>query len=395
MRRRTFLTSTGAVLVCAAAGGAWRADEQGVFSTGEGPAYQPWKTWQVVGDHGPLAVVAAAILAASPHNTQPWLFKLADSQIDVYADTPRNTGALDPYLREQHIGLGCALENLTLAALHEGLEPSVTLLPGKLQSIASTSGRALVARVHLTRGDKRSSDLYNAIPRRHTNRNPYEMRRPVPSAVLGELNSLVGSDPDVKLFLFANESDRPKIIDMIDNANSLLYADPEVERDSDQRWVRMRWSDVQKFRDGLSWDDSGQPPLAIDLIKMSPLPLLKATDWYKRLRYSYREVLSASPVFGLIALRDRYDRAASLRAGCLWQRIHLTVTARGLAARPVNEAVELIDHQLLRNEQPWQADAFKEITGDAAWQPTFMFRMGYPVREAPPSARRPVQAVVI
>ena len=40
----------------------------------------------------------AAILAASPHNTQPWLFKVTDSWIELYMDTQRNVGALDPYL---------------------------------------------------------------------------------------------------------------------------------------------------------------------------------------------------------------------------------------------------------------------------------------------------------
>jgi hypothetical protein len=64
--------------------------------------------------------VRAAILAASPHNTQPWLFKVAGSIIELYIDTGRNVGPLDPYLREEHIGMGCALENLLLAAAADG-----------------------------------------------------------------------------------------------------------------------------------------------------------------------------------------------------------------------------------------------------------------------------------
>ena len=43
-------------------------------------------------------------------------------------DTP---GALDLYLREQHIGLGCALENLMLAAAANGYNATATLLPVK------------------------------------------------------------------------------------------------------------------------------------------------------------------------------------------------------------------------------------------------------------------------
>ena len=33
-------------------------------------------------------------------NTQPWLFKIANSSIELHIDTQTNVGALDPYLRE-------------------------------------------------------------------------------------------------------------------------------------------------------------------------------------------------------------------------------------------------------------------------------------------------------
>ncbi|PYT63849.1 MAG: hypothetical protein DMG41_37790 [Acidobacteria bacterium] len=109
MERRAFLRGAGIVSVLVAGGGVWRAWDQRVFSVGQGPAYELWKDWRSASE-GPLGLVRAAILAASPHNTQPWLFKVASSSIELYVATARNTGALDPYLREQHIGLGCALE---------------------------------------------------------------------------------------------------------------------------------------------------------------------------------------------------------------------------------------------------------------------------------------------
>jgi nitroreductase len=77
---------------------------------------------------GALALVRAAILAASPHNTQPWLFKVTNSSIELYIDTNRNVGALDPYLREEHIGMGCALKNLMLAAAARG-RPAIPCNP--------------------------------------------------------------------------------------------------------------------------------------------------------------------------------------------------------------------------------------------------------------------------
>ena len=111
MQRRSFLKGAGVVTVAVVGGGVWRAYDQGVFSVGKGPAYEPWKDWRKDSNDGALALVRAAILAAGPHNTQPWLFKVTNSSIELYLDTKRNVGALDPCLREEHIGMGCALDH--------------------------------------------------------------------------------------------------------------------------------------------------------------------------------------------------------------------------------------------------------------------------------------------
>jgi hypothetical protein len=137
MKRRAFLKGAGILAIAVVGGGVWRAYDQGVFSIGQGPAYLPWKDWRNASG-SPLALVRAAILAASPHNTQPWLFKVSDSAIELHIDPSRNVGALDPYLREEHIGMGCALENLLLAAPANGYAATATLLPGNSAPFPST-----------------------------------------------------------------------------------------------------------------------------------------------------------------------------------------------------------------------------------------------------------------
>jgi hypothetical protein len=62
----------------------------------------------------------------------------------------------------------------------------------------------------------------------------------------------------------------------------------------------------------------------------------------------------------------------------------LLAAARGLAGRPVNETVESIDYQSWLNQKPQAEAALFDLIGDETWQPTFMFRLGYPVRQVSP-----------
>jgi nitroreductase len=368
----------------------WRAWDQGVFSVGQGPAYEPWKNWYSTKD-GPLGLVRAAILAASPHNTQPWLFKVASSSIELYADTARSTGALDPFLREQHLGLGCALENLMLAAGANGYQATPTLISRKLTGTTPAAQPQLVARVELTVGTPQQSELYDAIPRRHTNRNPYDPNKPLPGDFVEKMRAVTSTEPDVRMFLFTDEKDRKKIAGRISQANDVLYADPAVEQGSEE-WIRFRWKSVQKYRDGLTVDAFGLSPGQAAVAKIVPASVLRRQ--FASAKNLYLTLLLTAPLFGLIAVRDRYDQEQSLRAGRIWQRAHLLATARGVAARPANEAVEMVDHEGNTGQAARHAAMLADLIGDSAWQPTFMFYMGYAVRPGLASPRRSVDMVV-
>jgi nitroreductase len=393
MRRRIFLTSAGAVTVAVIGSGVWRACDQGVFSVGAGPAYEPWKDWQTGLNEGALALVKAAILAASPHNTQPWLFKVTDASIELYLDAKRNVGALDPYLREEHIGIGCALENLLLAANANGYKPSVTLFNGALVLIPAEPNPVLLARIDLASGRQAPSELYDAIPRRHTNRSPFLPHRPIPSQFLDALRTLPDSDPGVRLFLFTEEADRSKIVRISSAANTEIYSDPEVNRASGH-WIRTRWSDVQSHGDGLTIDAFGLPPTDSAIAKEMPLWMLKWA-FSKNPRDGYSKLMLSAPLIGILAVHDRYGREDCLRAGRIWQRAHLLATAHGLAGRPSNEAVEMIDYERAHGRRPLRARLLGELLGDSAWEPTFVFYMGYPTLTAPASPRRPVENVIL
>jgi nitroreductase len=393
MQRRSFLKGAGVITVVVVGGGVWRAYDEGVFSVGQGPAYEPWRDWRRDSDEGTLALVRAAILAASPHNTQPWLFKVTNSSIELYIDTKRNVGALDPYLREEHIGIGCALENLMLAAAANGYQATLTLFPGKLGPIAAEPKPELLAHIDLAAGSREESELYDSIPRRHTNRSTYSLERSVPPQFVEALNRLASDEPSVEIFLFTGEAERKRIAEISSAANDEIYSDAEVNRGS-ERWIRTHWSSVQTFRDGLTIDAFGLPPIATGIAKLMP-PWMLRWAASRSPKNGYSNLMLSAPLIGIIAVPDRYDREHCLRAGRIWQRAHLLATARGLAARPCNEAVEMIDHEKALAKQARRAGLLGDVIGNVAWQPTFVFYMGYPTRTARASPRRPIESVVL
>ena len=67
-----------------------------------------------------LFMIAQAVKAPSGHNTQPWLFKIAEGEIDILPDFTKSLPVVDPNHRELFVSLGCAAENLCIAAAHKG-----------------------------------------------------------------------------------------------------------------------------------------------------------------------------------------------------------------------------------------------------------------------------------
>jgi hypothetical protein len=298
------LAGTG-TLILVAGGGVWRAADQGVFSTGQGPANEPWDDWRSAAK-GPLDLVRAAILAANPHNSQPWLFHVTQMQIDLFSDRRRNLGTVDPFRIEMHIGLGCALENLLLAAAANGYTTQVTLSP-------DASDETLVARIGLAPRSAPVSALYPMIPLRHTNRYPYDTGRPVTSATLGALSAL-GDDPDVRVFWFASADLRKPVGNLLVEAAHAFVADKAQDVVDTGTWWRGTWQDIQQHRDGITLDAAGLPDLTRAIGKMLPSVSVEQQD--SSFLQNTADQVKTAGAFGLLAIHNRqtghnnYVRAA-------------------------------------------------------------------------------------
>lgn len=340
----------------------------------------------------PFALVAATVLASNPHNTQPWYFRVTDTSVSVEADRSRHLGSMDPFLREMHIGLGCAIENMMLAAPVNEYTATPELRTGSLTDEASRQGRSLAAVVHLARTAPASapSPLHDAIPRRHTDRGPYDRDRGLPEGAADRLAALADGMPDVRLSFISEGEARENIDTAIVDATAAIVADEEMVHDSDA-WFRNGPDEIAEEKSGVTLDTAGMPPVILAAAKM--LPPFSAETSHQAWLDATRDVhVPTAVAMGVVAVPDRHDIRASLNAGRLWQRVHLTAAQLGIAMQPLNQPVEMADRDSQLGRAPdWETRM--AAFSDNGWQPTFCFRMGYPTRQAPASPRRPADEV--
>lgn len=385
LNRRVFLkrfsVGAGAVIVVAGGGLTWRAVDQGVFAPGTGPAYEPWHLDLSSG--GPMSLVSAAILAANAHDSQPWAFRVAPAQIDLFAATERSIGSMDPLGREMFLSLGCALENLVLAANVHGYATEVRLMP-------TVEDPAHVASVTLASGPSQPSDLYAAIPLRHTNRAAYRTDRQVPPTVLEEI-ALLADAPEVALTWLSSHDDKARFSQLSIEATAAIIADSEQARD-DFAWYRQDRADIERRRDGITMDAGGMGDVQRLLVRMLP-PSSQATMQQGWLDATRDRQISTAAAFGMIAARDAVDQRQRLMAGRLLQRIHLYATTKGLALQPLNQIFERADREASAGLAPVFAGAADRMSPEG-WHGVTAFRIGYPESAASASPRRPAKDVI-
>ncbi len=383
--RRSFLgrVGFGAVTVVVAGAGvaSYRVFDNGVLDAGSGEPYDPWSHWQ--DDPGPAGTVAAAILAANPHNSQPWTFAITPTRVEMFADPTRRIGTLDPLLREQHIGLGCALENLLLAAATRGYDAIVTLMP-------TDSDPTHVATVDLVAGDRQPSALHDAIPDRHTNRGPYTDVA-VSEEILSALTAQAADLDEVEVRWITTEADKAAFGDLLIEATEAIISDPEQSSDSFE-WFRNNRDDIERHMDGLTLDCQGLSPLTLTMAKILPASSRSAGDrfWLTQTRTVHTRTAAA---YGVITVADIDDPVQCLDGGRLAQRIHLAATMNGVAMQYMNQITDRIDRERTTETKATYDPLIAALLAEPGRQPLTAFRIGHPARPARRSPRRPLTAV--
>lgn len=309
------------------------------------------------------AVVQAAVRAPSVHNSQPWRFRCTASGIDLSADPTRRLPIADPDDRELRIACGAALFNIRLALLHEGVRPLVTLFPHGIGD--------LIAHVHFDGAERLSPaevPLYAAIPRRRTNRKPFD-EQPVDLAVRHALISAAEAE-HVRLTVISEARDRAELRRLLLRAHADQLADPQWVKEFAE-WVGRTAAE----RDGVRLASSGPQPEPQDAWVFRDFALGHAAA-----RAPGKD-FEAEP---MIAVVTSYvdDPFAQVQAGEALQRVLLAATSLGLSASFLSQVVEV----------PSARGKLRALLADGTY-PQVVLRFGYGV-PVTPVPRRPVDEVM-
>jgi hypothetical protein len=311
-------------------------------------------------------LIRFATLAANGHNTQPWRFRVGSNGIDILPDLARRTPVVDPDDHHLFASLGCAAENLSLAAGAAGKTGEISFDP---------AGEGVVRFTYGT-GAGVSSDLSAAIPSRQSTRTDYDGTQV--SADDLRLLARAAALPGVDLVLITERAKIELLRDMVLAGNSAHMADPAFIAEL-KTWLRFNPHRALDAGDGLFSACTGNPALP-DWLGPTMLDIM-FTAKAENAKYASQIASSAGIAVFVAATADPEHWVLAGRA-C--QRFALQATALGLKHAFLNQPVEV----------PELRAGLAALVGLPGRRPDIVMRFG---RSAamPFSARRPVEAVML
>jgi hypothetical protein len=338
--------------------------------------YAPWLNYEQQADYTHRSLendsnmsarmrelVRYATLAANGHNTQPWKFAIKENAIEIHPDNTRRLLIVDPNDRELWISLGCALENLIVAARAVGYVPEVTY-PDVGDFI----------HIRLTVDTPQGGPLFDAIPIRQNTRSEYDGQS-IKSDDLDQVQAVL-LEPGVVLRFVTNQADLEMVLEYVNQGNLSQYADKSF-LDELIYWLRFNQKEALTSLDGLFSRCSGNPEVPRWLGQMFVAdikPQQQADIDAKKLRSSPGAVVVAS---------ESDDKTTWVRTGQVYERIALKMTSLNIKSAFLNQPIE-VEH--VRGQ-------FQSALRLGNALPQLLVRFGY-ADLMPRSLRRPVDQVL-
>lgn len=309
-----------------------------------------------------------AVLAPSSHNTQPWLFRIQNSTIELYADRTRGLRTADPDDRELVISCGAALFCLKTAMQHFGYLGGVEILP-------DPEDPDLLARVHYGyQSDHNLSEtlMFHAITKRRTNRQEFK-DDPIPASLLSALVTSASTE-HASLKIIEAEDAKHQLADLIAEGDRRQWASKRF------RLEVAAWAHPNR-----SQAPDGIPGYAMgleDLLSYAGPLLIRTFDMGEGQAARDREIATGSPCLAVLATKEDTVRSW-IAAGQALTRVMLRARIEDVWVSFLNQAVEVPE---LRKQTAAlvKSDPY----------PQLVLRLGFG-EEVRPTPRRSVSQVVI
>lgn len=317
-------------------------------------------------DRNYTKIVHYAIQAPSSHNSQPWKFRIEGNRIFIYPDYSRALEIADFDKHELFISLGCALENLVIAARHFDYYPLVHI---------QTEGEVFIE-VELQQLTQSKDDkLFEQIEIRQSTRNVYN-GKPIPPQHLEVLGS-VSMREGVGRHILTEKNLLEPVIELVKEACRVQYSD-ESFVDELLHWVRFNEKAAVEKLDGVFSGTVGRPSVPGWLGKI----VMAGTSPQKQADRNEKLIRSSS---GLVVFTARHNDTRSwINAGRCFERFALTATSLGVHHAHMNMPCEVMSSRLKL------ARLLNLQNGEL---PLLMVRIGYSSK-MPYSYRRPAEQVL-
>jgi len=311
-------------------------------------------------------LVRYATLAPSSHNSQCWKFRLTQKAIAILPDLRRRCPVVDPDDHHLFVSLGCAAENLVLAAEANGLNAVATIETAPMD----------VIHVHLESSKALRSPLFEAIPKRQSTRTEYD-GRPLGNEEL-KLLELAGTGNGVHVLLLTGKQAMEKVLEYVIQGNTAQIDNPAFVQEL-KSWIRFSDAEAVRTGDGLFSRSTGNPSVPRWL--GSHLMSLLLTTKKENEKYA-RQVRSSAGI--AVFVSDVSDKEHWVEAGRCYQRFALQAAALGIRNAHLNQSVEIAE---LRPQ-------FSTFLAIGNRRPDLVVRFGRGP-QMPRSLRRPVDNVLI
>ena len=316
-------------------------------------------------EHGALLLelVRCATLAANGHNTQPWKFRLSPDVISIQPDLARRTPVVDPDEHHLWVSLGCATENLVLAAAALGKHADVVFGPPEVH-------------VALDNTTPAPSPLVDAIFQRQCTRAEYD-GQVLPTDVLEEL-ARAADRRGVHLLLLTERAKIEGVLGCVTQGNSAQIRDRAFVSEL-KNWIRFNEADALAAGDGLFSRLTGNPTLPRWLGNMMFSMLLSEKSENEKCVKQMRSSAGVAVFVG-----EHADPAHWFEVGRAYEHFALAAATLGVRTAFLNQPVEV----------PAVRTEFAQWLGLGAGRPDLVVRFGRGP-QTPYSLRRPVAEVIV